>query len=199
VDAAIHPSEPTTHNSDTMTPAKNDKKGSRLLGFFKSTTKAVVRTAIGTDALKAKAGSEPAKHRLGAVPSHKANLLSGPVEFMCRYDGAKGHVYIFYSDSTPYLAFSTDKMIAEHGTVSRNVDLKPLWTVDMTQIAELRKVGGFKWAAKLVVGWALEREVADGLEICMRDGTSKLVTAVPLRDELFNRACAIGGQVWECL
>lgn len=56
---------------------------------------------------------------------------------------------------------------------------------------------GLGWKAKLVVGWALDREVADGLEIVDKLGNHYVVTAMVLRDELFNRLIAMGGQKWE--
>jgi len=187
----------TGRDIDASKGSKHGKKGSKILGFFKGTVKASVQTAIGTDSLKAKVGSTPAKNRLGVIPGTKDQLLSGPVEFMCRYKGSKGHAYIFWEHNVPYLAFSTDSSIESHGTIGRNVDFKPLWKIDITQIAQLRKIGGYGWKAKLVVGWALEKSVSDALEVVCRDGSSKLVTAIPLRDELFNRACAMGGQKWE--
>ncbi|KAF2665431.1 hypothetical protein BT63DRAFT_377612 [Microthyrium microscopicum] len=191
-----------TSGADVQASAetKHGKKGSRILGLFKSTAKTAVRTAIGTDSLKAKVGSTPAKNRLGVVPSRKENLLSGPVDFKCRFKGHRGHAYITWDGFTPLLAFSTDKKIAELGTVERDEgELNPDWKIDITQVAELRKVGGYGWKAKLVVGWALDREVADALEIVCRDGSQTLLTAIPLRDELFNRACAMGGQKWESM
>ena len=61
----------------------------------------------------------------------------------------------------------------------------------------MKKVGGFEWKAKIVVGWALDTEVADGLEIVEKNGSTWKVMAVPWRDELFNRLVAMGGQKWE--
>jgi hypothetical protein len=43
----------------------------------------------------------------------------------------------------------------------------------------------------------MEREVNDGLEIVTRGGERYKITAVPLRDELFSRLVAMGGQKWE--
>ena len=37
--------------------------------------------------------------------------------------------------------------------------IKPMWSIAIADIAELKKLGGLGWKAKLVVGWALEREV----------------------------------------
>lgn len=47
------------------------------------------------------------------------------------------------------------------------------------------------------MGWALDREVADGIEISVKTGERYVLTAMVLRDELFNRLVAIAGQKWE--
>lgn len=191
---------------DASKNSKHGKKGSKILGFFKGTVKGGVETAIGTDKVKAAAGSHHAKNRLGAVPKKNADLTSGPVEFKSRYQGRKGHVYITTKATIPCIAFSTDNTIEKIGTAERE-DLHPLWSVPVGDIRELRKVGGYGWKAKLVIGWAMGREVADGLEIVMREKPTEKgekavdkikVTAMPLRDELFNRLVSMGGQKWEC-
>jgi hypothetical protein len=181
---------------DAAKSTKHGKKGSKILGFFKGTTKATVNTAIGADHLKAKAGSDAAKNRLGVIPKVGEDLTSGPVEFKSRYHGNKGHVYITTKATIPCLAFSTDKTIEKIGTKDRE-DLHAAWSIPVGDIKELKKIGGYGWKAKLVVGWALNREVADGLEILDRKGTTWKITALPLRDELFNRLASMGGQKWE--
>jgi hypothetical protein len=75
--------------------------------------------------------------------------------------------------------------------------VKPVWSVPVADVAEIRKIGGYGWKAKLVVGWSMEREVKDGLVIRTVAGEEHKITAVPLRDELFNRLVAVGGQKWE--
>ncbi len=75
--------------------------------------------------------------------------------------------------------------------------MKPIWSVPVAEVKELKKIGGLGWKAKLVVGWALDREVADGIEILDKQGNKYLLTAMVLRDELFNRLVAIAGQKWE--
>ena len=202
LDDAMQHDPTTAHETggsdiDAAKSHKHGKKGSKLLGFFKGTTKATVETAITADTLKAKAGSTAAKNRLGVVPRPNADLTSGPVDFKCRYHGNKGHVYISTKISTPYVAFSTDTGIEKKGSLDREGELHPAWSLPIAEIRELKKVGGYGWKAKIVVGWALGREVKDGLEIVDRKGNSWVVTAMPLRDELFNRLCAIGGQKWE--
>lgn len=191
------PHETSGADMDNSKDAKHGKKTSKILGFFKGTTKGGVETAIGADKVKAKVGNSHAKDRLGAVPKKNADMTSGPVEFKARYLGEKGHVYITTKATIPCVAFSTDSKIEKIGASEREY-LHPLWSIPVGEIAELKKVGGYGWKAKLVVGWAMGREVADGLEIVERSGKERKVTALPLRDELFNRLLATGGQKWEC-
>jgi hypothetical protein len=64
-------------------------------------------------------------------------------------------------------------------------------------VQEIKKVGGLGWKTKLVVGWATDRDIADGLVIIDKDGNQKQLTAIAIRDELFNRLIALGKQMWE--
>jgi hypothetical protein len=48
------------------------------------------------------------------------------------------------------------------------------------------------------VGWATDREITDGLLIVDKNGNKKQLTAIALREELFNRLIAMGSQIWEC-
>jgi hypothetical protein len=152
-----------------------------------------VASVLGADKVKAAAGSVKSRQRLGAVPRPLATsediVPRGPVEFPARYKGKKGRVVIVTSAATPCVAFVT-------GTAGGDMD-KPLWSVAVEDVSQLRKVGGLGWKAKLVVGWALDREVVDGLEIVDGRGEKYLLTAIQLRDELFNRLIAIGKQKWE--
>ena len=195
LDAAIQHDPATAHETDGQDidkskSSRHGKKGSKILGLFKGTTKGAIKTAIGTDTAKAKAGSGKAKDRLGVIAHHKH--FDGPVEFQARHKGHKGRVYISTKATIPALAFSTD--------VKSDVDeghIHPAWSIAVADIVELKKVGGYGWKAKLIVGWALDREIADGLEIVTSRGETFKITACPLRDELFNRLVAMGGQKWE--
>jgi hypothetical protein len=182
---------------DNAKNSKHGKKSNKIVNFFRSTVKGGVETSITADRLKAAVGSEHAKNRIGAVPHKDEDMTSGPVEFKSRYDGKKGHLYITSKATIPNIAFSTDKTIEKIGAVDRE-DLHPLWTIPIGDIKEMKKVGGFGWKAKMIVGWALGREVADGIVITDRRGVETRLTAMPLRDELFNRLVAMGGQKWEC-
>ncbi|KNG49573.1 Proteasome subunit beta type [Stemphylium lycopersici] len=191
------PHETGGQDIDQAKDSKHGKKGTKILNFFRGTVKGGVETTMGADKVKAAAGSTHAKNRLGAVPPRNMDLTSGPVEFKARFAGKKGHVYITTKATIPSMAFSTDQTIEKIGSVDRE-DLHPLWTIPIGNIMEIKKVGGFGWKAKLVVGWAMGREVADGLVITDRQLNEYRITALPLRDELFNRLVAMGGQKWEC-
>jgi hypothetical protein len=199
-DAVSH--DPTTAHQtggediDASKATKHGKKGSHILGFFKSTTKAAVETSIGADKFKAKTGSAHAKNRLGVTSKPTEQHVSGPVDFKCRYRGERGHAYITTKATIPCVAWSGDSSIEKIGSQGRE-DLHANWSIPVSDIKELKKIGGYGWKAKLVVGWALDREVADGLEIVDRTGAKWRVTACALRDELFNRLVALGGQKWE--
>jgi hypothetical protein len=182
---------------DHAKDSKHGKKGTKILNFFRGTVKGGVETSVTADKVKAAAGSTHAKNRLGAVPPKGVDLTSGPVEFKARHDGKKGHVYITTKSTIPSIAFSTDKTIEKIGSADRE-DMHPSWTLPVGEIMEMKKVGGFGWKAKLVVGWAMGREVADGLIIIDRQLNEYRIMALPLRDELFNRLVAMGGQKWEC-
>ncbi|KAM0694671.1 hypothetical protein Q7P36_005027 [Cladosporium allicinum] len=192
---------PHEHTGSDVAASKDKphgKKGSRLLGAFRSGVKGAVSSALGADHLKAKTGSSHAKQRLGVVPRDPKSDVSGPSDFKCRYHGHKGYVYIATKSTIPCVAFSMDKKIGTDGATGREErELHPVWSVPIGDIKELKKIGGLGWKAKLVVGWALDREVADGLEIVDKLGNHFIVTAMVLRDELFNRLVAMGGQKWE--
>jgi len=82
---------------------------------------------LGTDRLKAAAGAEHAKNRLGVLDDSKTE--SGPVQFPARYKGRKGHLYITTMAATPALSWTTEKE-----------DIDPVFTIAIEDI----KVGSPK-------------------------------------------------------
>jgi hypothetical protein len=202
--AAIRPEtppEPAATGGDIAAAkeAKHGKKGGRILGLLKGATRAVVKTAVGTDSVRAKAGDLPAKERLGVLPNaHDNTSVGGPVEFEGRFEGDKGRVYISEAGTVPVLAFGRGRggTTARIAGVDRD-DVHPVWSVPVGDIVEIKKVGGYGWKTKLVVGWSMDREVKDGLEIRTVDGREYKIMALQLRDELFNRLVALGDQKWE--
>ncbi|GMF84831.1 unnamed protein product [Aspergillus oryzae] len=184
--------------------AKKPKKtiGSRIVGFFRGTTATGIESKLAVDRVRAAAGSDHAKSRLGILSRKgKRALPSGPVRFDARYKGNRGAVVIDSALDPPVLYFTTDPDALlddqrlesrEKGTVS--------FTLPVTDIRELRKIGGLGWKGKLAAGWAVEsKEVVDGLEIVGKDEKKQhyQLTAMKTRNQLFNRLVAIDGQVWE--
>ncbi|KDQ62350.1 hypothetical protein JAAARDRAFT_170674 [Jaapia argillacea MUCL 33604] len=183
--------EGNAHTSEMAPTKKKHTVGSKIVGFFKGTTKLGVETVRGGDRVRAVAGSEPAKNRLGIMqePGSKKEMKppNGPVVFGGRFKGKKGEVWLVESGVSPCVAF----------TYENKGEVKPVWSIAVNDVRELRKVGGLGWKGKLVVGWSTGRDVADGLEIVDGRGERLFVSALVMRDELFNRLVAIGGQMWE--
>lgn len=187
----------TTGTDIDKAKGSTHKTGSKIGKMFKASVAGTVNTMLGADHLKAKAGYEHSKERLGVVLNPNTNELSGPIDFKCRYHGKKGHAYISTKATIPCVSFSLDKEVVAGAALKPNEELHPIWSVAVSDIKELKKIGGLGWKTKLVVGWALDREVADGIEIVDRQGNRWTLTAMALRDELFNRLVAMGGQKWE--
>ncbi|KAK5989347.1 hypothetical protein PT974_10865 [Cladobotryum mycophilum] len=165
---------------------RKPKRSHRILNLLKGAAKGGLQTALTADKAKAAVGEPHAKNRLGVINSRNADYTAGPICFPARYHGKKGHVYITAAATTPAVSWTSDIE-----------DLKPAWTVAIEEIEELKKVGGLGWKSKLMVGWAMEREVVDGLVIKTKEGKEHHLTAIVIRDELFNRLIAMGHQMWE--
>jgi len=185
ISAAIHPDDETVAQDEADDGTAKKKKPNKFVAFLKGTTKGGVHTALGVDRAKAAAGAHHARDRLGAVRT-KPSPATGPVRFPARYKGRKGHAYITVTATTPALSWT-----------SKIEDLDPAWTVSIGDLAELKKVGGLGWKSKIIVGWATEREIADGLVVKDRQGHEWHLTSILERDELFNRLVAMGSQMWE--
>lgn len=64
-------------------------------------------------------------------------------------------------------------------------------SIPLANIVEVKKVDGLGFVSKLVVNSLLKKEVADSLEIVDALGEKHTFTAIPRRNELFNRTIAI--------
>jgi hypothetical protein len=197
---AAAPDQDMVHNAgggDAEAPETDNpnhaKWRGRAVHLARSGAKAMVKTAMGVDKMRAKAGKESAKTRLGAVPSKRESSNNLPSVFEARYHGQEGYVYLISEIDNPSVCFSTE---APSDTTDHR-ELHPVWTVAINDITMLNKYHGYGSKSKLLAGWALEKEIRDGLEIVDRYGDQKVLTAMPRRDELFNRLCAIGTQRWE--
>lgn len=188
--------------------AEQGRKTSKALRIIKGVMRRAVKTAIAVEDVRAKVThSRVAQDHLGVAekPANRRARVFGPVSFEARESGRMGRAYIAMSgrgvgmEPSPCLVFSTDEKGERGGNtlVEVGVDECVVWRLLVSDIVELRKVSGYGWKGKLVVGWAAGRQVADGLEIRARQGEVYRLTAAPLRDDLFNRLLALGDQRWE--
>ncbi|UZJ52677.1 hypothetical protein CBS101457_001997 [Exobasidium rhododendri] len=213
---------------ETEAPAEEEskkpkhKKGSRFLAFIKGTAAAGTTTALGTNRVKAEAGFQHARQKVGVVKKDLGTeaVGDGPASFRGRYKGKRGLIIISTSATTPCVSF--EKELPAHAKValdaaktfndSKETDTKasqalkaaaekarptPLFSIAIDEIVSCRKLGGLGFKGKLIVGWALEAAVADGIEIVTEDGNTHVITALPRRDEVWNRLVSMGQQKWE--
>ena len=120
---AIHPDDTATATGTEAEPKKK-KHGHRIISAIKGMAKGGVETALGTDRLKAAAGAEHAKNRLGVLRRGTIDTTAGPVQFPCRYKGKRGHAYITSMATTPALSWTTQKE-----------DIDPIFSVAIADIA----------------------------------------------------------------
>lgn len=194
--------KPDEHAQKAQAPSEKSHKktlGSRILGFFRGTTASGVESKRGIDRLRAATGCHHAKNRVGVLRDRGKRITpSGPVAFDARCKGKRGTVIIDSTKEPPLLYFTTDTPEKGDAQLENRKSGSVLFSMPVTDIQEMRKLGGMGWKGKLVVGWALGgKEVVDGLLITGKEpGQSYQLTAMGTRNQLFNRLIAIDGQVW---
>ena len=195
--------DPHHRSSPSPTPQEGAHKknlASRVLGFFRGATATGVESKRGMDRVRALAGSHYARNRLGVLRRKGKTITPlGPTEFDARYNGKRGAVVIDSTKEPPLLYFTTDVLQGGNPRLEDRKAGSVLFTLPVTDICEMKKLGGMGWKGKLVVGWAIgSKEVVDGLLIVgMSPHQSYQLTAMGTRNQLFNRLIAIDGQVWE--
>lgn len=203
--SAVEDNSPTASNTEA-----GKQKKHRFLGFLKGTAKTTVSAVMGADRVKAQAGSQHSKERQGVL--RKRNYVDGPSMFRCRNDGKKGWVLIvsgvgiihvrqqsstdalFFnlqstSATTPCLAWVKDNKLP--GTK----EFDPKFSIQLQDIVQLKKLGGLGWKSKLLLGGGLGMEIIDGMSLVTADGETITLTAMPRRDEMFNRLIALSQNV----
>lgn len=176
VNDAVDQDEPEEHKEASETHKKKKQLGSQIVKFFKGITFAGVEVIRAGDKVKAQLGSEASKDRIGILRDADSKVIMGPSEFEARHKGTRDRIHI------------------KGGKMTWQGEV-----IGVEGIKELKKIGGLGWKARLVFGWATTKEIVDGVEILDSKGVWWKFTAVQLRDELFNRLIAMGGQKWECL
>ncbi|KAF7959421.1 hypothetical protein EAE96_001040 [Botrytis aclada] len=187
---AIHPSgnmEKSLPQPEEQGEGPKHPKLAKFIRALKFNTAATVETKLAVDHVRAKAGNEKAKANLGILPKEKNLIYAGPSEYKARYDGKKGWLYITGTS----ILFSHE----EQGNRSSIVVEIPF-----AVIKQLKRAAAV--AAKtteVAADWGSERDLLGSVEVIgLNDKTWKF-TALPERDELFNRLVAISGHRWENL
>ncbi|KAL3485667.1 hypothetical protein BJX62DRAFT_216808 [Aspergillus germanicus] len=184
--------------ADAQKPKKTF--GSRVMNFFRGTTAAGIESKLAVARARAEIGSAHAKNQKGVLQKKGLDIRpSGPVEFDARYKGNRGTVVIDSSQEPAVLYFTTDPTVQQGDyKMSNRKNGTVRFTLPVTNIQEMRKIGGMGWKGKLVAGWAVGgKEVVDGIVVSGKGvQESYQLTAMSKRDALFNRLVAIDGQVW---
>lgn len=211
---AEHNPEMAGHAGGEDTEAKQagaqGKKREKVFELVKDGVRGAAKAVAGADRLRAKAGIGTAKLRAGVMPTarEKRNERIGPVEFSARYEGLRGFVHVDAGAEEPFVAFERIPMeeAADEEPRSRGRGRDRdwgrsrgrVWAVRIDDITQLRKHSGYGMKTKLATGWATDGPIYDGLRIVDAQGNNWVVTALPYRDALFNRLCAISRTAkWE--
>ncbi|KAF7896685.1 uncharacterized protein EAF01_009088 [Botrytis porri] len=187
---AIQPSgnmEKSHPQEEEQSEGPKHKKLAKFLRALKFNTKASVETKLAVDHVRAKAGNEKAKGQVGILPKEKNLIYAGPSEYTARYDGKKGWLYI-----------TGTSILFSHGEQGNRSS--PVVEIPFAEIKQLKRVAAFSAkAAELAADWGSDKDLLGSVEVNgLNDKTWKF-TALPERDELFNRLVAISGHRWENL
>jgi hypothetical protein len=159
----------------------------RIAKHIKRTTKDGIQ-AINKIAKAAEPSSS--EHLRGEHSAFKTSETNdGPVCFSACHKGKKGCLYITTTATTPAISW-----------MSENEDLDTTWTVAIADIRGVKKVSGvgsLGGKRRALVDWALERETMGGLVLKTEPDGEFCLTAVSLRDAVFNRIISVGSQMWE--
>jgi hypothetical protein len=188
-----HSSSPNNTNANEGEKEKpKHRLLSKVITSLKGNTKAVVKTKLAADHLRS---SPKARGHLGVLTKHKNLIYAGPAEFKARFDGKKGWLYI---TNEPRLFFTTEDARDQQGKIDVSDKSKILWSIALQDIHRLKRATAFmSKAAEMAAERWDDMELLGSLEV--EDETEKTwrFTAIPERDELFNRLVALGNQRWE--
>lgn len=185
----------TTSNGSDKPEEPKHKRLSKITRIFKGNTKAAVETKLAADHVRAAAGSKTAKDHLGVLPKENNLVYAGPSDFKARYEGKKGWIFIT-EDANPTLAFTTHDPRGD----GSHTELEAVLSIAVDDIKELKRAHAFvSKPGEMAANWSQDKQLLGSLEIKDVAGKSWKFTAIPERDELFNRLVAVGGQRWENL
>lgn len=180
------------HGDDNEEEKPKNKQLSKVVRLFKGNAKSVVETKLAIDHGRAAFGSEKAKGHLGVLPKDGSIIYAGPSQFKCRFEGKQGWAVITKS-AGPSLVFTHDD---PRPRSSKKVE--PVFEIAVKDIKRVKRAKAFvNTAIESVAAFSSDRELLASLEIEDEKEKTWRLTAMPERDELFNRLVAIGGQRWE--
>ena len=176
---------------------------SKVMSILKGNTKAAVETKLAVDHVRAATGSNKAQGHLGVLPKKKNLIYAGPSEFKARFKGEKGWLCITNTaESTTATSNSSEQrlvfMTEEPSKIDASDKNKTRWSISVQDIRRLKRATAFvKKPAEMAADWSENTELLGSLEIDDGEGHTWRFTAIPERDELFNRLVALGNQRWE--
>lgn len=180
---------PTTESHVEEESEPKHKRLSKIARIFKGNTKSAVEAKLAIDRVRAKAGSDKAKGHLGVLPKPKNLVYAGPSHFKARMDGKQGWLYIT-EGPRPTLVYTTRDPRPESNDAG---NLEPVVEIDVEGIKKLKRATAFNGkSAEMAAGWSSDKELLGSVEVEDLDGKMWRFTALPERDELFNRLVALG-------
>jgi hypothetical protein len=179
--------------ADDSQSGTQHKHISKLVRFFKRTTAGAVDAKLGLDHVRAKAGADKTKDRVGAFVRPEDLTYAEPDAFKGRFEGKSGWVYLT-NGATPCVLFSTH-MPGPNGTPDKT---DPIFEIPVRGIQMLKRAtASVTKPTKKAEEWSSDKQLLESLEFDDQSGKTWRLTALLERDELFNRLIAIGGQYWE--
>ncbi|KAK2623524.1 hypothetical protein QTJ16_007078 [Diplocarpon rosae] len=181
-------------------PEPKHKRFSKITRFFKGNTKSTVETKLALDHVRAAAGSSKAKGHLGVLPKPENLIYAGPSYFKARYDGKQGWLYITQGPD-PMLIYTTqDPRASSVKAEQGNSRLRAEVEIEINGIKRLKRATAFmSKPAEMAADWSSGKDLLGSVEVEDKTGHVWRFTAIPERDELFNRVVALAGQTWENL
>lgn len=199
------------NSSEAASEGKKEKPEhrylSRIVSFAKGNTKATVNFKLAIDHVRAAAGSQKAKGHLGVLPRQKDLIYTGPAEFKARYEGKKGWLCITSLPSSgatssttaePCLVFTNHDPCGQHGKIDASDNSEIRLCIALKDMHRVKRATAFaSMVAERTSDWSEDTDLLGSVEVSEHGGKTWRFTAIPERDELFNRLVAIGEQRWE--
>ncbi|KAJ5935933.1 hypothetical protein N7454_005231 [Penicillium verhagenii] len=165
---------------------------SKIVRFFKGNAKSVVETKLSIDRIRAATGSQKSKDRSGVLPKTQSITYTGPNEYQCRFEGKHGWAVIKEAARSSLLFTRDDPRLM------RSQNLESVFEIAVSDMKRIKRAkASVNTAIEAVASFSSDQKLLASLEIEDNEGKVWRLTAIPERDELFNRLVAKGNQKWE--